>query len=255
MADKLYMKFTGSTAIGVPQPLPVKWGNISGFNLLPDARLKEEGWMPLVVVEPPGYDPDEQYRSLEYVVNEDDITPTYTIEDFLDIGRLNEWCSVIDGDITGGPFRLPKVWDGVQMWLLTESEINDMDWFIYVDVEPEYDSDTEYLSHTNQVNATNVTAIYIVNDYTTEQMTERVEQAKVAKLAEIRAEAQDVIYAAYPIWYQTNVADGTYGSDVGDPMKTHKANIIVESNRCEDAIEAATTLAAIRAVEPNWPEV
>ena len=253
--SKLYMRFEDSTALGVPKPLPVKYGNISGFNLLPDDRLKEEGWMPLVVVEPPSYDPDEQYRSLEYVVGDDDITPTYTITDFLDVGRVGEWCSVEDGEITGGPFACPKVWDGVQMYLLTEAEINAMLWFKYIDVEPEYNADTQYLTHVDEVDLPHVNAVYTVADYTTEQMTTRIEMAQLAKLAEIRAEAQDVIYADYPIWYQTNVADGTYGSDVGDPMKTHKANIIVESNRCEDAIEAATTLAAVRAVEPTWPEV
>ena len=252
--SKLYMRFTGSTALGVPKELPVKYGNISGFNLLPDDRLKEEGWMPLVTVEPPSYDPDEQYRALEYVVNENDITPTYTIEDFLDVGRIGEWCEVKEGAITGGPFRCPKVWNGVQMYLLTEAEINAMFWFKYIDSPPAYDEDTQYLTHVIEVDLPDVTGIYTIHNYTAEQMTTRIEMAQLAKLAEIRAEAQEVIYADYPIWYQTNVADGTYGSDVGDPMKTHKANIIVESNRCEDAIEAATTLAAVRAVEPTWPE-
>jgi hypothetical protein len=195
--SKLYMRFTGSTALGVPKPLPVKYGNISGFNLLPDDRLKEKGWMPLVTVEPPSYDPDEQFRRLEYVVNEDDITPTYTIQDFLDVGRVGEWCSVEDGEITGGPFKCPKVWDGVQMYLLTEEQINAMFWYKYVDVEPEYDSDTEYLTHTNEVNPTNVTAIYTVNDYTAEQIASSLERAQTPMLTEINTDVNSYINSYY----------------------------------------------------------
>jgi len=197
MAKKLYMRTEEGISLGVPKELPERWKNYSGFNTWSDTKLKTVGWLPLVVVTPLEYDPNLQYRSLEYVVNEDNITPTYTIEDFLDVGRLNEWCSVIEGEITGGPFRLPKVWDGIQMWLLTEEEINDIGWFIYVDVKPEYDEDTEYLTHTNQVNATNITAIYTVNDYTAEQIADALEQAQDPILIEINTDVNTYINSHY----------------------------------------------------------
>ena len=252
--SKLYMRFTGTTALGVPKELPVKYGNISGFNLLPDSRLKEEGWMPLVTVEPPSYDPDEQYRSLEYVVGESDITPTYTIEDFLDVGRVGEWCEVKEGAITGGPFACPKVWDGVQMYLLTEAEINAMFWFKYVNTEPEYNADTQYLTHVDEVALPVVNAIYTIEDYDAEQLASNLERAQEAKLTEIRAEAEVLILTDYPLWYQSNVANGIYTSAVGDAMTAAIAAFISASNTAEDAVDAATTPSAVEAVTPDWPE-
>ena len=203
-----YMRTEEGVPAGIPKELPKIWGNISGFNLLSDAQLKTHGWYPVEVVEPPEYDPDEQYRSLEYVLGEDSITPTYTLHDFLDVGRVGHWCEVKEGVVTGGPFKCPKVWDGVQMYLLTEEEINAMDWYQYSDTPPAFDPDTEYLSHVNEIIAGVPTAVYTVNDYDAEQLASNLEQAQTSKLIEIRAEAEALILADYPIWYQSNVATG-----------------------------------------------
>jgi hypothetical protein len=194
---KLYMRFEGSAARGVPKTLPKIYGNISGFNLLSDSELKMYGWLPVDTVEAPEYDPDDQYRSLEYVINDNTITPTYTIQDFLDIGRLNEWCSVADGEITGGPFKCPKVWDGVQMYLLTEEEINAMDWYKYSDTPPTFDPDTEYLSHVNEVITGVPTAVYTVNEYTVEQIADALEQAQTPMLTEINTDVNTYINSYY----------------------------------------------------------
>ena len=79
-------------------------------------------------------------------------------------------------------------------------------------------------------------------------------QAQVAKADSIREQAQTVILGQYPLWMQSNCSLGIYASAVSDPIKAHIANIITESNTCEDAIEAAETVDAVRAVSPTWPE-
>ena len=253
--SKLYMRFEDSTALGVPKELPVNWGDTSNFNLLSDPELKAEGWMPLVVVEEPSYDSDEQHRSLEYVVNENDITPTYTISDFLDVGRVGEWCEVKDGAITAGPFKCPKVWDGVQMYLLTEEQINEMDWFKYIDVEPEYNADTHYLTHTNTVNATNVTAVYTVNAYSAEQIADALERAQEPMLDEINVEVNEYINDYYdPGTQQTFTAiytqqeTPTSVKNYLDPVLVWISSIMTYYYGKKTNIKTAATLAILRPI-------
>ena len=251
--NKLYCYTENGEIVGIPKELPERWKNVSGLNTKSDAALKSLGWLPLDIVAPPEYNPDEQYRSLAYQVNEDSVTPVYTLHDFLDVGRVGEWCSVKEGAITAGPFKCPKVWDGVQMYLLTEPEINAMDWYKYVDNPPAYDEDTQYLSRVNEVDLPVVNAVYTVNDYTEEQMTQKIDQAKTAKLAEIRGECETRILAVYPIWMQTNGANGLDPATDVDAMLADIGAMRTESNTCEDAVDAAETLAAVRAIVPTWP--
>jgi hypothetical protein len=255
MADKLYMIFEGSTAKGVPKPLPKNYGNISGFNLLSDDRLKMYGWMPLVIVEEPSYDPDDQYRSLEYVVGESDITPTYTITDFLDVGRVGNWCSVVDGAITGGPFKCPKVWDGVQMYLLTEEEINAMGWYKCVDVKPEYDVNTQYLSQVNEVALPVINTIYTVNDYTIEQIAEMIEQAQTPMLTDINVDVNTYINSYYdPGTQQTFTAIYTQQDtptaikDYLDPVLVWISSIMAYYYGKKQSVIDAETLATIKGI-------
>ena len=77
--------------------------------------------------------------------------------------------------------------------------------------------------------------------------------AKDAALSRIRRAASAVITAKYPSWYQSNVALGIYDAAVGDSMVASIAAVIVESNRCEDLIDVATTEEEINAVTPAWP--
>lgn len=75
-------------------------------------------------------------------------------------------------------------------------------------------------------------------------------------LAAIRAEAKEQIeeIAGYPQWFQNNVANGLYPSDVADAMTAYIASVITESNRCEDLVETESIDDALSVV-PNWPEV
>ena len=79
-------------------------------------------------------------------------------------------------------------------------------------------------------------------------------QAQSAKADWIREQAQSTILGQYPLWMQSNCSLGIYASSVADPIKAHIANIITQSNTCEDAVEAAETVVAVREISPSWQE-
>jgi hypothetical protein len=56
-----------------------------------------------------------------------------------------------------------------------------------------------------------------------------------------------------PWWQQRNAALGLYSSEVTAAINSIIANTMTESNRCEDAIDAATTIEQVQAVEATWP--
>jgi hypothetical protein len=65
----------------------------------------------------------------------------------------------------------------------------------------------------------------------------------------INREAQQIILAAYPLWYQTNCANGVYPVAVADAMKAGIASVIAESNRCSDLVLAGQPYIAV------WPTI
>ena len=71
-----YVK-NGSVERG-PVVLPKSWRNISGFNLLPDDRLAELGWLP-VVDNRPEHDALRQSISSEMVGGQDSVEVVYTV--------------------------------------------------------------------------------------------------------------------------------------------------------------------------------
>ena len=166
------------------------------------------------------------------------------------------YCLIEESSITDGPRDLPKAWKNISgLNLLSDERLKTLGWLPYINTKPSFDADTEYLSSTKVIGEDAVTETYTVNDYTEAEMATRIADAKVARNIAIRAEAQGIITADYPLWFQSNVALGVYDSTVGDPMKAAIAAIIVASNTAEDAVEACTTLAEIRAVVPVWEEV
>ena len=164
------------------------------------------------------------------------------------------YCLIEEGSITDGPRDLPKAWRNISgLNLLSDARLKELGWLPYINTEPSFDADTQYLTSEKVIGEDAVTETYTVNDYTEAEMTTRIADAKVARNVAIRAEAQTVITADYPLWFQSNVALGVYDSTVGDPMKAAIAAIIVASNTAEDAVEACTTLAEIRNTTPTWP--
>lgn len=79
--------------------------------------------------------------------------------------------------------------------------------------------------------------------------------AKSIALQIIRAQAQDVIVAKWPIWKQINAQSGVYGPDVLQQCTTDIAAVIEASNTAEDAIDAATTPEQAEAVTATWPVI
>ena len=77
---------------------------------------------------------------------------------------------------------------------------------------------------------------------------------KEQKLSSVRFESKQHIEATYPDWYQRNVSLGIMEDTnmVGDI-----ADVITESNRCEDAIDASANTVAVDAAHAtlNFPAI
>jgi hypothetical protein len=67
--------------VGLPTTGILKDGStVSGYNLLPEDILREEGWLPLID-NPPEYDPETQYlEHAGYIVGETEVTVNYIIK-------------------------------------------------------------------------------------------------------------------------------------------------------------------------------
>lgn len=76
---------------------------------------------------------------------------------------------------------------------------------------------------------------------------------KASRLTDIRAEAKTRIEALYPQWRQLDAALGLLPDTYVEQMRADIAAIIQASNTAEDAVDAATTIEAVNAVEVVWP--
>ncbi len=81
--------------------------------------------------------------------------------------------------------------------------------------------------------------------------------SKTAATAANRAECSSRIYARYPAGRQSSVALGVYSGPEAEAqaaiMKDWIADMVAAENAAADAIEAATTVAAVEAVSVSWP--
>ena len=63
-----------------PIPLPTAWRNISGLHLLPKAKLKKLGWLPVRKVGFEPFDPATQVRTdPDYAVGAGEVVAAYTV--------------------------------------------------------------------------------------------------------------------------------------------------------------------------------
>lgn len=76
---------------------------------------------------------------------------------------------------------------------------------------------------------------------------------KAAAIAANRAECSNRIYARYPAGRQLSASFGLYDSANVATMVDWIASCIAAENTAADAIEAATTVAAVEAVTVAWP--
>ena len=81
--------------------------------------------------------------------------------------------------------------------------------------------------------------------------------AKQFAIAANRAECSRRIFARYPAGRQSSVALGIYSGAKAEAqaaiMKDWIADMVAAENAAADAIEAATTVAAVEAVSVSWP--
>jgi hypothetical protein len=164
------------------------------------------------------------------------------------------YCYVESGQIIEGPGRLPKSWRNISGLDKLDSEgLIDLGWLPFIDVKPEYDKDTQYITGSRVISATAVTMNNVVNDYTEAEMAARILAAQTARKVVIRGQCETRILQHYPIWMQVNGANGLDPDAAVTTMTTAIAGMRTESNDCEDDVDDATTLQAIRDVSPTWP--
>ena len=77
----MYCLVENGQIIQGPGRLPRNWKSISGLNLLPESRLIELGWLPLVDVKP-AYDKDTQYLTSARVIGDEAVTVNYVVNDY-----------------------------------------------------------------------------------------------------------------------------------------------------------------------------
>lgn len=80
-------------------------------------------------------------------------------------------------------------------------------------------------------------------------------QLQAEKKAEINAQAGSINFAKYPIWVQTNCANGIYPTAFTDQMKADITSVIAASNIATDEVMAAVDEAGVSAVIPIWPVI
>jgi len=78
---------------------------------------------------------------------------------------------------------------------------------------------------------------------------------KTAAIARNRAEARRRIEAKWPDPIQRSAALGVYPQATVDTMVANIAAVIEAENAAADLIDAATTVAEVEAVTPNWPVI
>jgi len=238
-----------------PEELRYAWRHVSGLNLLSDADLKVKGWLPVDDVAPPSCDGSTQEVVTDYTVNENSVTPVHSVFTYPDMCVTGLWCRVKDSAVVVGPKKLPKHWQGEALWLMAEKEINARGWLKYIDEAPKYDTDTQFLASKDTVGADNVTKTYAITDYDAESLVVLFDSNRLKKQESIRGEAQTLILAKYPLWYQMDCSLGIYPDDVTSEMVDRISSVIAASNTAEAAVDAATTLTDIQLVEPIWPDI
>lgn len=82
-----------------------------------------------------------------------------------------------------------------------------------------------------------------------------LDKVKVDKISEINAQAQSIILARYPLWVQSNCANGIYPAAFATQMKADIAAVITASNTATDAVTAAINEAGVNSVIAVWPVI
>lgn len=76
---------------------------------------------------------------------------------------------------------------------------------------------------------------------------------KAQRIDKNRAECKERILARYPLEKQLSALAGVYPSDIAAALSDWVSANVAAENAAADAIDAATTLAAVEAVTVAWP--
>ena len=165
------------------------------------------------------------------------------------------YCYVEQGQIIEGPGRLPKSWRNISGLDKLDSEgLIDLGWLPFVDVKPEYNKDTQYITGSRVITADAVTMNNTVNDYSAEEIATRLESAKTPILNRINTEVNTYInqyydpgtqqsFTAIYVKYNTQAV-----KDYLDPVLAWIESVMGYYYTQKATIVAAADLAALRAI-------
>ena len=213
-------------------------------------KMIASGYLPVSTISLPEYNENTQYIVTTHTIGEENITPVYTIESYDAIFTTGQWCKIEDNAIVIGPGILGK-----DKWLKTESELNDIGWVKYIDTEPTYNADTQYLTSTKTINPTNVTETYTINSYTTEELATNLTDEKTTILNQINQEVNTYINSYYDTGTQqsftaiyTQQDTPTSVKDYLDPVLAWIQSVMAYYYTKKGVINACTTISQLKAV-------
>ena len=140
---------------------------------------------------------------------------------------MSYYCLIEEGVITDGPRGLPNSWRNISgLNLLNDASLKLHGWLPYIDNPPAYVADTQYLTFVNTINENDVTKTYTINDYTTQEMENRIAQAKSTRKASLRDSVDNYL---------------------ANKLKDYRTHVDAKPTE----VDAATTLAEVRAIEAD----
>jgi hypothetical protein len=177
------------------------------------------------------------------------------------------YCYVEQGQIIEGPGRLPKSWRNISGLDKLDSEgLIVLGWLPFIDIKPEYDKDTQYITGSRVISATAVTMNNVVNDYPAEEMTKKVEQLQLRKLGELYDNVKQFISYQSNGWPRydvdlklnmMNAAMAAMAAGGSEPVKVKQAKDWIMAVQqaffgIKTAIATATTLAGVQAINASY---
>jgi len=165
------------------------------------------------------------------------------------------YCYVEQGQIIEGPGRLPKSWRNIgALDKASPEQLLELGWLPFIDVKPEYNKDTQYITGSRVITADAVTMNNTVNDYSAEEIATRLESAKTPILNRINTEVNTYINQYYdPGTQQTFTAiyvkyNTQAVKDYLDPVLAWIESVMAYYYTQKATIVAAADLTALRAI-------
>ena len=161
------------------------------------------------------------------------------------------YCYVEESEIIEGPRYLPTSWKNTSgLDLLDDAGLKLRGWLPYVDSPPSYNSDTQYLTSEKVISENAVTETYTINDYTSEEMTQGVADARAAKKKEVRALARQEVVKAHK-W----VVDKATAIDALDTLQAIRDYSVIAPDYDTVAANALAAIASSGIADMTYTEL